>query len=40
VRIRTIDVLTLDDGRISEVVVVGDELGTLIGLGAVRLASG
>ena len=40
VRIRTIDVLTLDEGRISEVVVVGDELGTLIGLGAVTLASG
>jgi predicted ester cyclase len=40
VRIRTIDVLTLDGGRISDVVVVGDELGTLISLGAVALASG
>ena len=39
VRIRTIDVLTLTDGRISEVVVVSDELGLLADLNAVALTS-
>ena len=37
VAIRTIDVLTVDDGRISEVCVVGDELGALLGLDALAL---
>lgn len=48
VAIRTIDVLTVEEGRITEVCVVGDELGTLVGLDAlalrdrdpVRMASG
>jgi hypothetical protein len=35
--IRTIDILTLSDGRISEVVVVSDDLGLLVGLNAVAL---
>jgi predicted ester cyclase len=39
VRIRTIDVLTITDGRISEVVVVSDELGLLADLNAVALTS-
>lgn len=39
VTVRTIDVLTLSDGRISEVVVVSDELGLLAGLNAVALTS-
>lgn len=38
VAIRTIDVLTLTDSRVSEVVVVSDEMGLLTGLGALRLA--
>ena len=38
VEIRTIDVLTVTDGRISEVWVVADELSMLTGLGAVTLA--
>ena len=37
VAIRTIDVLTVVDGRIAAVCVLGDELGTLVGLGAVEL---
>ena len=37
VAIRTIDVLTVEDGRIAAVCVVGDELGALIGLDAVTL---
>jgi predicted ester cyclase len=37
VAIRTIDVLTVVDGRVSAVCVVGDELGALVGLDAVRL---
>ena len=37
VAIRTIDALTGADGRIAAVCVVGDELGTLIGLDAVAL---
>ena len=37
VAIRTIDVLTVVDGRIAAVCVVGDELGTLLHLGAVQL---
>jgi len=37
VAIRTIDVLTVVDDRIAAVCVLGDELGTLVGLGAVAL---
>jgi ketosteroid isomerase-like protein len=37
VAIRTIDVLTVVDGRISAVCVVGDELGNLLGLDALAL---
>ena len=37
VAIRTIDVLTLSDGRISNAVVVADELGLLAGLDRVAL---
>jgi ketosteroid isomerase-like protein len=37
VAIRTIDVLTVVDGRIAAVCVVGDELGTLLGLDALTL---
>ncbi len=40
VRTRTIDVLTVADGRITAVVVVGDDLGTLLALGAVDPAGG
>jgi len=39
VAIRTIDVLTLTEGRISEVVVVADELGLLTGINAVALTT-
>lgn len=35
---RVIDVLTLVDGRIGEIVMVADELGRLLALGALRLA--
>ncbi|MHC1558776.1 ester cyclase [Actinomycetospora sp. C-140] len=38
VDLRVIDVLTLTDGRISGIVMVGDELGNLLRLGAVTLA--
>ena len=38
VELRVIDVLTLTDGRISEIWMVADELGALVGIGAVRLA--
>jgi hypothetical protein len=31
-----IDILTLTDGRISNIWMVADELGTLVSLGAVR----
>lgn len=37
VAIRTIDVLSVVDGRIAAVCVLGDELGTLVGLGALEL---
>lgn len=37
VAIRTIDILTLTEGRVSQVWVVADELGLLTGLGAIRL---
>jgi predicted ester cyclase len=37
VSIRTIDVLSVEEGRISDVWVVGDELGALLGLGALAL---
>jgi predicted ester cyclase len=40
VDIRTIDVLTLESGRIRRVTVVGDELGNLHRLGALALAAG
>ena len=40
VAVRTIDVLTVVEGRVAEVCVVGDELGALVGLGAVRLTRG
>ena len=36
-RLRVIDVLTVADGRITDIVMVGDELGVLVGLDAVRL---
>ncbi|MGH3913386.1 MAG: ester cyclase [Pseudonocardiaceae bacterium] len=39
VAIRTIDVLTLTEGRVSAVWVVADELGLLTGLGAVALTA-
>jgi ketosteroid isomerase-like protein len=39
VSIRTIDVLTVVDGRIARVIVVGDELGALLALGAVGPAT-
>jgi ketosteroid isomerase-like protein len=35
--LRVIDILTLVDGRISEIVMVADELGTLAAVGAVAL---
>jgi hypothetical protein len=35
--VRTIDVLTVEEGRISDVCVVGDELGALLGLGVLAL---
>ncbi|WP_138734722.1 ester cyclase [Modestobacter excelsi] len=38
VELRVIDVLTLTDGRISDIWMVADELGALVGIGAVRLA--
>ncbi|WP_246080919.1 ester cyclase [Modestobacter altitudinis] len=37
VELRVIDVLTLTDGRISEIWMVADELGALVGTGAVRV---
>jgi len=37
VAIRTIDVLTVVEGRIAAVCVVGDELGNLVGLDAISL---
>ena len=33
-----IDILTLTDGRISEITMVADELGALVAIGAARLA--
>jgi ketosteroid isomerase-like protein len=39
VELRVIDVLTLTDGRISDIRMVADELGALVGIGAVRLAA-
>jgi predicted ester cyclase len=38
VDLRVIDVLTITDGRISDIWMVADELGTLVALDAVRLA--
>ena len=35
--LRVIDVLTVADGRITDIVMVADELGVLVGLDAVRL---
>jgi hypothetical protein len=35
--VRTIDVLTVEEGRISDVCVVGDEMGALLGLGVLAL---
>jgi ketosteroid isomerase-like protein len=35
---RTIDILTVRDGRITDIVVVADELGLLTGLGVLSLA--
>jgi ketosteroid isomerase-like protein len=35
---RVMDILTLTDGRISEITMVADELGALAAVGAVRLA--
>jgi ketosteroid isomerase-like protein len=40
VELRVIDVLTLTDGRISDIWMVADELGALAAIGAVRLAPG
>ncbi len=37
VALRVIDILTLTDGRISEITMVGDELGALVAIGAARL---
>jgi hypothetical protein len=37
VELRVVDVLTLTDGRISDIGMVADELGALAGTGAVRL---
>ena len=39
-RLRVIDVLTLTGGRISAITMVADELGALLGVGAVRLPLG
>ena len=38
--LRVIDVLTLADGRITDIVMVADELGVLVALDAVRLRTG
>jgi ketosteroid isomerase-like protein len=40
VAIRTTDILTLEDGRITDIWVISDDLGLLLQLDAVRLASG
>jgi predicted ester cyclase len=40
VALRVIDVLTLTDGRISDIWMVADELGALVALDAVRLVAG
>jgi predicted ester cyclase len=37
IALRVIDILTLTDGRISEITMVGDELGALVAIGAARL---
>jgi ketosteroid isomerase-like protein len=37
IAVRTIDVLTITDGRISQIVVVSDELGLLVGLNSIAL---
>jgi ketosteroid isomerase-like protein len=39
IEVRTIDILSITDGRISAIQVVPDNLGLLVQLGAVRLAS-
>ena len=38
--LRVVDVLTLADGRITDIVMVADELGVLVALDAVRLRTG
>ena len=37
--LRVIDVLTVSNGRITDIIMVADELGVLVGLDAVRLRS-
>ena len=37
--LRVIDILTLTDGRISEITMVADELGALVAVGAARLVT-
>jgi ketosteroid isomerase-like protein len=37
IALRVIDILTLTDGRISEITMVADELGALAAVGAARL---
>jgi ketosteroid isomerase-like protein len=40
ITVRVIDILTLTDGRISEITMVADELASLAAIGAVRLTTG
>jgi ketosteroid isomerase-like protein len=40
VALRVIDILTLTDGRISEITMVADELGALTAIGAAQLVQG
>jgi ketosteroid isomerase-like protein len=37
--VRVIDILTLTDGRISQITMVADELGAVVAVGAARLAA-
>ena len=39
IALRVIDILTIDDGLVSEIVMVADELGGLAAIGAARLTS-
>ena len=39
IALRVIDILTLTDGRISEITMVADELGALVAVGAARLVA-